>query len=140
MAFVHGRKSKVKVNAVDLTNYIEEASLSNSVETAETTTLGKDSKTYIAGLKDATFSCSGKYDAAASAVDVTIQALLQAAEFQVKFQPDGSSSSLSSTNPAYTFQAILTSYEVSASVGDVITFSAEFQVSGDVSRTVTGTF
>ncbi len=44
--------------------------------------------------------------------------------------PEGSTS----TYVKYTGEAILTSYEKSGAIGDVVTYSAEFQVTGAVTR------
>jgi hypothetical protein len=44
--------------------------------------------------------------------------------------PEGSTS----TYVKYTGECILTSYEKSGAIGDVVTYSAEFQVTGAVTR------
>ena len=85
MAFVHGKKAVFKIDnsagtSTDISAYCEEVSLSRSIETAETTTFGNDSKTYITGLTDATVSLSGKFDAVnASAVDSVLTGILGSA-------------------------------------------------------------
>jgi len=139
MAFVHGKKAVFKIDnsagtPTDISAYCEEVSLSRSIETAETTTFGNDSKTYITGLTDATVSLSGKFDAAnASAVDAVLTGILGSAS-TVSWAYRTSSASTSTSNPEYQGEGILTSYEVAATVGDAVTFSAELQVSGAVTR------
>jgi predicted secreted protein len=143
MAFLHGKSASFQIDnsAGSLTNisaYCNDVSISRSFETAETTTFGVtgSAKTYIMGLTDATISVSGSFDAnGASSVDGVLSGILgQAAT--VSFEYKASSVSTSATNPAYTGECFLTSYEVSAPVGDVVTFSAEFQVTGVVTRAV----
>lgn len=139
MAFIHGKKSVFKVDnsagtLTDISAFCEEVSLSRDIETAEVTTFGDDAKEYITGLTDATISVSGKFDAGnASAVDPVLSGILGAAS-TVSWAYRVNSASTSSTNPEYQGEAILTSYEVSGTVGDAVTFSAEFQCSGTITR------
>jgi len=139
MAFVHGKKSVFKIDnsagtLTDLSAFCEEVSLSRDIETAEVTTFGNDSKAYITGLTDGTVSFSGKFDAgSASAVDQVLTGILGAAS-TVSWAYRVNSASTSSTNPEYQGEGILTSYEVSGSVGDAVTFSAELQCSGTITR------
>lgn len=62
MAFVHGKDAAVSVDGDMLTGFLDSADLSFSQDTAETSTMGTEYKTYIAGMKDATLSISGRYD------------------------------------------------------------------------------
>lgn len=141
MAFIHGKKSVFKIDNVagtltDISAFCEEVSLSRDIETAEVTTFGNDSKAYITGLTDATVSISGKFDAgSASAVDTVLSALIGSAS-TVSWAYRVNSASTSATNPEYQGEAIMTSYEVSGSVGDAVTFSAELQCTGAITRAV----
>lgn len=137
MAFVHGKSAVFKIDnssgtLTDISAYCDNIDFPQSVETAETTTFGTASKTYIVGLKDSTISVSGKWDGAVSAVDVTLAGTLgQAASLTFEYGPSGSTAG----NVKYTGECYLTGYSVSAPVGDVVTFSADFQVTGNVTRT-----
>lgn len=141
MAFVHGKKSVFKIDnsagtLTDISAFCEEVSLSRDIETAETTTFGNDAKTYITGLTDATVSVSGKFDAGtASAVDPVLSGILGSAS-TVSWVYRANSASTSSTNPEYQGEGIVTSYEVSSAVGDAVTFSAEIQCTGAITRAV----
>jgi predicted secreted protein len=139
MAFIHGKSSLFKVDnasgsLVDLSAFCEDVSLSRDIETAEVTTFGDSAKEYITGLTDATISISGKFDAnGASSVDSVLSGILgQAATVTYNYRPN--SAAVSATNPEYQGEAIVTSYEVSGSVGDAVTFSAELQCSGAITR------
>jgi hypothetical protein len=131
--FVHGKSAVFKLDnaagtLTDISNVAEEVSLPRSIETAETTTFGSSAKSYITGLTDSTVSVSGKFDAT---VDAHLSAILgQAATLSFEYGPAGSTSG----NIKYTGECIATSYEVSASVGDALTFSIELQVTGAVTR------
>lgn len=139
MAFVHGKKAQFKIDnssgtPTDISAFLDEIGLPRKIDTAETTTFGNDAKTYIVGLSDATVSLKGKFDSAnASAVDPVLAGIIgQAATVSWYYRTN--SASISATNPEYQGEGILTSYEVSAPVGDTVTFSAELQVTGAITR------
>jgi hypothetical protein len=133
--FRHGKSTVFKVDnsggsLTDISNTLTDVSFPRSVDTAETSAFGDDAKTYIVGLSDATVSVSGNYDAT---VDAHLAGVLgQAATLSFEYGPEGSTS----TFVKYTGECILTSYEKSGAIGDVVTYSAEFQVTGAVTRDV----
>ena len=135
MAFVHGKNAYFALDnsggtLTDISAYINDISFPQSIETAETTAFGATSKTYIVGLKDSTVSLSGMFD---STLDAHIQGVLgQSATLSFKFGTNGDTAS--ATNPIYSGECIVTSYDVSPPVGDVVPVSIELQVTGDVSR------
>ena len=135
MPFVHGRTTFFSVDnsagtPVDLSAFLDNVDFPQTVETAETTTFGDTSKDYIVGLRDSTISIAGKFDGAAGAVDVTLSGILgQATARNFEYGPAGS------TGVIYSGACFCTSYQITGAVGDVVTFSAEFQVTGNVTRT-----
>ncbi len=133
--FVHGKSTNFQIDDTggtirDISNVCTNVDFPETIETAETTAFGATSKSYIVGLRDATISCSGSWDAT---VDGYFQGGAEPASRSFVFGPAGSTSG----NVKYSGEAILTSYSVSNPVGDVATFTADFQVTGDVTR---GTF
>jgi len=134
--FRHGKSTSFKVDnaAGTLTNIsdtLTDVSFPQTIETAETTSFGSSAKTYIVGLSDSTVSVSGNFDAT---VDAHLAGVLgQAATLSFEYGPEGTTNGL----VKYTGECIMTSYEKSGAVGDVVTYSAEFQVTGAVTR---GTF
>lgn len=136
MAFVHGKSAVFKVDDSggtlrDLSAYLDDIGFPRDIETAETTTFGVagSAKTYIVGLSDATISISGKFDATADGYLAGVVG--NSATLSFEYGPAGSTGG----NVKYTGECIMTSYEVSASVGDVVTASADFQVTGQITRT-----
>lgn len=130
MATVHGKSSAVLVDAYDLSAYFNSASVSESVDAAETTCFGSSAKTYIPGLLDGTISVEGLFDGAANAVDSILRAALSSSTDKVvTFAPSGVATV---GNPAKLAASVETSYEVSTSVGDLVTTSAEFQADAGV--------
>lgn len=134
MAFVHGKNTSVLYNGSDLSSYFNDASMSQDVETAETTAFGDSAKTYITGLKDGTMSMSGMFDGQTDAIDAVLTSTLGATAADVAtVVPAG----LSSTGVA-TFSAEVreTSYEVSSPVSDVVAANLEVQATGGIDRGV----
>lgn len=139
MSFRHGKNAVFKLDSsagslVDLSAYLDDISFPRSVETGETTTYGNNAKTYITGLSDATISLGGKFHATADAhFGALIAALLDGTVTSASFEygPEGSTSG----RIKFTGESIVTSYEVSSPVADVVTFSAELQVTGAITRT-----
>lgn len=135
MPFRHGKNAVFKVDnsggtLTDISAYIHEVTLPRAIETAETTTFGVTggSKTYVTGLNDATISVSGKYD---STVDAHLAGVLgQDATLSFEYGPAGSTTGYIK----FTGECIMTKYDLSSPVGDVVSFSADFQVSGAITR------
>ena len=131
--FRHGKSTVFKVDnnagsLTDISNTLTDVSFPQSVDTAETSAFGSSAKSYVVGLSDATLSVSGNFDAT---VDAHLAAIVGKADsVSFEYGPEGSTA----TFVKYTGEAILTSYEKSGAVGDVVTFSAEFQVTGAVTR------
>lgn len=135
MAFVHGKSAVFKLDDSggtlrDLSSYLNDVSMPRDIETAETTTFGVSgsAKTYITGLTDATISISGLFDATADGYLAGVVG--NTATLSFEYGPAGSSGG----NVKYSGECIMTSYEVSASVGDAVQASADFQVTGQITR------
>lgn len=132
MAFVHGKTAVFKIDnsggsLQDISSYCDSIDFPQTADTAEVSTFGVSSKAYVAGLKDSTISISGSWDSAADAILAAIVGLTGTFEYG----PAGSTAGL----VKFTGEAICTSYSTSAPVGDKVSFSAEFQVTGNVTRT-----
>ena len=131
--FRHGKSTVFKVDnnagsLTDISNTLTDVSFPQSVDTAETSAFGSSAKSYIVGLTDSTLSISGNFDAT---VDAHLAAIVGKADsVSFEYGPEGSTA----TYVKYTGEALLTSYEKSGAIGDVVTYSAEFQVTGAVTR------
>jgi len=129
MAFVHGKGSYFSVDDAsgterNLTTYLTEVSFPRDVDIADTSVFGNTYKTGIPGLAGVTCSISGKYDSTAtSGPDVVLSGLLTATSTStIKYGPEGSSSG----KVRYTGEFWCTSYQVTGSIGDVVSFTAAF--------------
>ena len=130
--FVHGKSTDFELDDTggtsrSLSNVLTSVDFPEIIETAETTAFGSTSKSYIVGLRDATISVSGLWDAT---VDGYIIGTEPATRTFI-FGPAGSTGG----NVKYTGECILTNYAVSNPVGDVVTFSIDLQCTGAQTRT-----
>lgn len=129
--FVHGKSTDFALDDTggtsrSLSNVLTSVDFPETIDTAETTAFGSTSKSYIVGLRDATISVSGLWDAT---VDGYIIGTEPATRSFI-FGPAGSTGG----NVKYTGEAIMTNYSISNPVGDVVTFSLDLQVTGNVTR------
>ena len=132
MARIHGKNTVLTVDSNDISTYTNDSTFTGNTDVHDTTGYGADSKEYIAGLTDGTFTCSGTYDDAAGGPRGVLKPLQVAGTaITVVRQPEGAGTG----NAQDSFSAIITSYEESAAVDDVIQWTCDFQISGDVTAT-----
>jgi hypothetical protein len=129
----HGKNGSFTIDGVDLTPYLTDISLDESVDTAEVSTMGADDKEFVEGMAGATISLSGVWDdAAATGPDAVLSGLKGAGANAFIYGPAGAASDVT-----YTGSAILTSYARTTPIGGAVAFTAGFQVTGPVARVVT---
>jgi hypothetical protein len=133
LAFVHGSKSSFNINAKDISVYVDNVDFTNTFDMAETSTFGSTAKSYIGGLTDAVFAIAGKWDpTATTGPDAVLDPLIGAAQSAFIYGPQGTTTG----NVKYSGNAICTNYKVTSPIGGVVTFTADFQVSGAITRGV----
>ena len=131
--FRHGKSTVFKVDnsgssLTDISNTLTDVGFPQTVDTAETSTFGSSAKSYVVGLTDSSLSISGNFDAT---VDAHLAGILgQSASVSFEYGPEGSTAGF----VKYTGEALMTSYEKSGAIGDVVSYSAEFQVTGAITR------
>jgi hypothetical protein len=134
--FRHGKNASFKVDnsggsLTNISDTLNSVTFPREIETLETTSFGSSTRSYVVGFSDATISIEGSFDAT---VDAHLAGILgQEASVSFEYGPEGTTSG----QVKYTGEAFMTSYETSAGVGDIVTYSAEFQVTGAITR---GTF
>lgn len=127
MTFVHGKNTYVSLNGDDLSAFTNNTEYAGEAETHETTTYGKNSKTYQGGLKDGTATISGIYDDGIAGPRAIIKPLL-GTTVEFIYRPEGTGAG----KPQDTVDVVVQSYEETAPVGDMIAWSAEVQFTDDV--------
>ena len=115
--------------ARDISDVLNSIDFPETTDTAEVTAFGASSRSYIVSLESATISISGMYDAT---VDGYLKGGTEPASRTFTYKPG-----VTSGDAIYSGECILTSYSLSSPVGDVNTFTADFQVTGTVTRTTT---
>ena len=129
--FTHGKNAAFKIADKggplrDIPAVLTDVSISRTADVAEVSAFTNSSKAYVAGLKDATLTISGSFDAT---VDGYLSGIL-GAEGSFEFYPIGTTGG----NPKASGEAIMTSYDRTPDIGGAVTFTAAFQVSGDVTE------
>ncbi len=129
--FTHGKNAAFKIDDSggtlrDIIDVLTDVAVSRTADVAEVSAFSNSSKAYVAGLKDATITISGSFDAT---VDGYLKGIL-GAEGSFEFYPIGTTGG----NPKASGECIMTSYDRTPDVGGAVTFTAAFQVSGDVTE------
>lgn len=129
MAFVHGKGAVTSVDGKDLSVYSNSITFTRTADNHDVTTFGKNSKVYFQGLKDGTASVEGTYDGTASTgPGAVLRPLVGAASVDMIYRPEGTGTS----KPTATVDVFVTSYEESVPVADMITWTADLQLSDDI--------
>ena len=123
------------IDAKDLSAFSNSFTFSRSADTHDVTTFGKNSKVYAPGLKDGTGKIEGIYDSTAvTGPGAVLRPLVGAAAVELVYKPEGTGSG----KPTATVDVLVTTYDEDAPVADMITFSAELQLSDDIADTTQG--
>lgn len=122
----------VSVNAVDLSTFTRSVTINTEAEDLEDTAMGDTYRSRIGGLKDWSVDIEWNQDFAASAVDVTVFALLGTV-VTVIVKPVNAANSV--TNPQYSGSVLVSEYNpLDGSVGDLATTSVSWPGAGTLSR------
>jgi hypothetical protein len=129
--FTHGKNAAFKIDDSggtlrDISDVLTDVSISRTADVAEVSSFNNSSKAFVSGLSDASITISGSFDAT---VDGYLSGIL-GAEGSFEFYPIGTTGG----NPKASGEAIMTSYDRTPDIGGAVTFTAAFQVSGDVTE------
>lgn len=135
MARVHGKNWYSTFNSVDMSATGQTHTLNINRDTAEVTAANDTSKEFVVGDYGWDISMDGACDFGTSLQDATMFAAIvtDGTEEAWVWNPD--TSTTATTNPQYSGNAILTSYSISAGVGDAVTYSASATGNGALTRT-----
>ena len=130
--FTHGKNAAFKIDDSggtlrDISDVLTDVSISRTADVAEVSAFSNSSKAFVSGLKDATLTISGSFDAT---VDGYLSGILGVAG-SFEFYPIGTTGG----NPKVSGECIMTAYDRTPDVGGAVSFTAAFQVSGDVTET-----
>ena len=126
----------IGVNAVNLSDHARDITLDTSVAELVNDTHGDTAEKKVSGLENWTITVIFLQDFAAGKVDATLNSLYGcgSGSFQIEVGAD-SVSAVSSTNPRYSGQAILTNYKVlSGAHGVNLEATATFRPASNLTR------
>lgn len=125
MPAAHGRSSSVFLNAYNVSAFLSSFDSTQTVDTAEVTTFGSTSKSFVTGLRDGTITLGGYFDGGAAALDEIMTLALLSEDKQVLSICQQGATTLGS--PAILGGVLDTSYQITGSISEAVQISAEFQ-------------
>ena len=125
--------AKVTINSVILSDHISNITIDTKDDIVETTGFGSTAaKTRVAGLTDNSVTLDFMQDYASANVEATIYPLIGSTT-TIVVQP--TSSSVSTTNPTYTFTALISEWQpLKAQIGSLATASVTWPISGAITK------
>jgi hypothetical protein len=128
MTFIHGKNTITKVGSTDISAYVKTSNFEQTADVHDVTGGGATGHAKQGGLLDGKFTCGGTYDNTASTGPrAKLQPLLGTTQTIIR-QPEGTGTGKAQDS----FSAVVSKYAESAPVDDMITWSAEFEISGTV--------
>jgi len=131
MGFVHGKSALIKIAGTNLSAYTNSIELKRAGDSHDITCFGATGHAYQGGLTDGTLSLKGVYNDGDTSYPRQIIGDALGTSVAFIYQAEGAVS----TDPNVNGNAIVTAYEESAPVADMITWAAEFQITGAVTTT-----
>ena len=130
----HGKSTYIAMDnaagaLTSVTAYSRSASPTETVDTAETTNFGQNDKTYVVGQVDEKFTIGGTFEVAFLPLVRAVTARQQAnpsSTCTVQFGPSGNTTGMYHNDR----ECLITSIQVTAQAGDLVTMSVEFQRTG----------
>jgi len=135
MARIAGKDANFSFGGPQIEDELNSIEMTVDVNLVEVTTFGDAAGTFVEGLPTGSFSVSGFADFDASQGDATIFGQIGSGDTAFVFQPTGASPN--TNDPNYTGQAFVKSYRIRAEVGGAVSYTADFQVTGEITRGTT---
>lgn len=128
MGFVHGKATYISVAGTNLSSYTNSVEVKRAADSHDITCFGATGHAYQGGLTDGTVSLKGIFNDGDTSYPRQIIGDALGTSVAWVYRAEGTGS----TNPEVDGTAIVTAYEESAPVADMITWSAELQITGAV--------
>lgn len=123
----------VAINSVDLSAYVKSATLTTELSTEDSTTMGDTWSELVAGVRSASLDVEFVDDFANGLLD-DLQWALFIANSSVTFEVRPTSAAVSTNNPKFTGNLLVTSHSVGGSHGSLAMKSVTYPVTGAVTR------
>jgi hypothetical protein len=124
MGFIHGKGVVITLATFDISAYSDNVAFNRKADSHDVTTFGKSSHVYQGGLLDGTATITGIYDSTATGPKAKIESLL-GTNVVLTYEPEG----VGTGKPLETGSVLITAYEETAPVADMIKFSITLQMS-----------
>lgn len=131
MAFIHGASTIITVATKDLSAYTNTSQLDREADVHDITMYGATSYANQGGLKKFTFTMGGTYDSTAVNSPRAVLVGSVGSTLAIVRKPEGTGTG----KPNEAFSAVLAKYGESNPVADMVTWSAEFTGTGDITTT-----
>jgi hypothetical protein len=131
MATSHGKLTRITVATQNVSAFVKNSSLERGAKTHDVTGYGVDDEVYAGGLRGHKFSMSGVYDNTVSTGPRNVLNSQVGNALPIVRQVEG----LGTGKPQDAFSAILEKYVETNPHDEMVTWSADFQVSGPVTST-----
>ena len=131
--------ASVKIGAVDITDHVTSATLTQSADELEITSLGDSARKYVAGLQTGPLDLEFLNDFAAANVCATLQSALYTT-VTAKLVP-GPGTTISATNPLYTVSILIYNLTpIAGAAGEMSSSSLSFTCNSTIVQTTSGTW
>ena len=120
--FTHGKNSKVLANGYDVSAWFKSIGGKRAADTAETSTIGSSSKSYIGGLSDGTLTFDGYADGTAAGISTQMNTILGTSTVWTYI---GAQDAVGT--PGLAANAIENDVEITSDVGAVVTIKGTAQ-------------
>lgn len=131
MAYVHGRLTKIVIATKDVSPFAKTSTFEVGSDVHDTTGYGVLNKTKAGGLLDSKFTISGTYDNTVSVGPRNALLSLVGTTVACVRNLEG----LGTGKPNDAFSGVLSKYVETNPVDDMITWSAEIEISGPIVTT-----
>jgi hypothetical protein len=139
MAVMLNSKVGVKIATVDISDHVSSATLSQTFDELEITSLGDLSHKFVKGLEASTLSLDFFNDFAASQISTLLQTNYGSTVTAVLIPEKGTA--VSATNPLYTVSILINNVTpISGDVASINASSISFTCNSTVAYATTGTF
>jgi len=130
MSFVHGKRTFISLNAVDLSPFTNTSNFERNADKHDVTCYGADDHAFSGGLGNGAAGMSGIYDNTAAGPRDTIEPLVGTIVTLIR-RPEGTGSGL----PQDTLSVLVEKYVETSPVADMVTWSCDLQPSGAIVST-----
>lgn len=131
MTTSHGKSTIITIATKDISPYTKNSSLERAAKTHDVTGYGVDDELYSPGLRGHKFTCSGVYDNTALVGPRNVLAAAVATVLAIIRKVEGTGTG----KPQEAFNAILEKYVETSPHDDMVSWSADFQVTGPITTT-----